>query len=243
MPDLSLRLTYTPLVAPITTNDVSMLMQRLDGAYQAAGVAPRLGVGKSGELWALAARRQAPAAPVVEIRRLISEIEYLNRAARRENEGATRIAYEIATDGLLRELDRLRRSASVQREFPPMECLRLRMQSPLALLLGIPDAFVYVGGVTGVGALLALLEKQANVFGRIKLERDTLKLQQAQVAFEREQIEEQRQAWREALDATIEEDAADDDESGTMTVEAPFKLDNGVLDELRPGIRANELGE
>jgi hypothetical protein len=242
MADLSLGLTYAPVVGTITTNDVSGLLQGLETAYQAAGSASRLGERGSAELWSLATRRAAADAPLASTRRLISEIEYLDRAARREDTRATRAAYDIASDGLLRELDRFRRTGALPRLLPPLECIRLRMESPLAVLLGIPDAFVYVGGVSGIGALVALIEKQANVFGRIKLERDTLKLKQTRAIFGREQLEEEQRKWREALDEVVLEPEDDVTTDGPMRT-VSFKLDTGELGQVPPTVRPDQLDE
>jgi hypothetical protein len=118
------------------------------------------------------------------------------------------------------------------------------MESPLAVLLAIPDAFVYVGGISGVGALLAILEKQANVFGRIRLERETLKLKQTKAIFERERVEDERNAWRDALDtAPSDDESADDLEGRMIRLELPFKLVEGVLDYVGLELRRDELDE
>ena len=70
-----------------------------------------------------------------------------------------------------------------------------------------------------------MTEREDNVFGRIKLERDQLKLAQTKVVFEQDQIEEERRLWREGLDAAEPENepvvAAKDRQS---QLELPFAL-------------------
>lgn len=239
MPYLSLSLTYLPTAAEVTTEDVAALLGRVDSAYRSAGLASRFGHQNGAELWNEAQRH---AAPVVagEVSSLIAEVEYLERAIRRERgEGASAFAANRALGRVLGELDEYVDSGSRPRRLPPLECLRLRMESPLALLLGIPDAFVFAGGISGVGALLALLEKQANVFGRIKLERETLRLGQTQTIFEREQLEEERRAWHAALNEGVDEPSAGGlgDERNLDT----FTLDWGVLDSRRPEPGTDEI--
>lgn len=242
MADLALSLTYTPLVSSIRTDDVSLLMQRLDGAYQAGAIAPGVGPDAAREVWDRATLRQASESAAAETRRLITEIEYLDRAAHRGEGAASQRAYELAKDGLIRDLELLSRSGSMPRGLPPMECLQLRMESPLAVVLGIPDAFIAIGGVSGIGAFLAVLEKQANVIGRIKLERETLKLTQAKVVFQREQLEEERRAWRDALERAVANDEVERPAYPMIQLDTAFTLDSGVLDQLPPSGRPDELG-
>jgi hypothetical protein len=225
MPDLSLALTYTPPCRDNHDGRLSGLIDQLESSYQAAAVAPRIGHDGSLELWQRAERPSRVESIAADANRLISEIEYLERALRRESTGASGAAYDRALRGLFDELDRLRRPEGRSRALPALNLIRMRMESPLILVLGIPDAFVLVGGLSGVGALLALIERKANVFGRIKLERDQLKLAQTKVVFEQDQIEEERRLWREGLDAAEPENepvvAAKDRQS---QLELPFAL-------------------
>lgn len=241
MTDLALSLTYTPLVSSIRTDDVSLLMQRLDGAYQAGAIAPGVGPDAAREVWDRATLRQPSESAAAETRRLITEIEYLDRAAHRR-EGAASHAYDLARDGLIRDLELLSRSGLMPRGLPPMECLQLRMESPLAVVLGIPDAFIAIGGVSGIAAFLAVLEKQANVIGRIKLERETLKLRQAQVVFEREQLEEEQRAWRDALERAVTSNEVEPPAYRIVQLDTAFTLDSGLLDQLPPRALPDEAG-